>query len=113
MVDLMQALSNPVGPLKAVLEAADRPNRAGRSRPSGHPHKPPPRRPGWVVKAVVQVLAARQEPMQARDIHAAVEALLEEPVCWSSVKASLAANITGLSPRFMRVAPGRYILAKE
>ncbi|MGA8355535.1 MAG: hypothetical protein WB698_15350, partial [Solirubrobacteraceae bacterium] len=33
-----------------------------------------PRRPGWVLKAVVQVLADRGEPMRAKDIHAAVEA---------------------------------------
>ena len=33
-----------------------------------------PRRPGWVLKAVVQVLADQDEPMRAKDIHAAVEA---------------------------------------
>lgn len=115
-MELIQALSNPVGPLEAVLEAVDQPNRAAghaaRLRSSAHPRKSPPRRPGWVVEAIVRVLAKRQEPMQARDVHAAVEALLGEPVRWSSVKASLAANITGSSPRFRRVSPGRYVLAR-
>jgi hypothetical protein len=57
------------------------------------------------------VLSDRQEPMQAKAIHAAVEALLREPVRWASVKAALAANVSGASPRFMRVARGQYVLA--
>src|SRR5260370_25308924 len=48
-----------------------------------------PHRPGWVVDAVAQVLADRGEPMRAMDIHAAVEALLGETVCWGSVKNAL------------------------
>jgi hypothetical protein len=70
-----------------------------------------PRRPGWVLKAVVQVLADRDEPMRAKDIHAAVEASLGEPVRWASVKAALAGNVSGASPRLVRVARGRYVLA--
>jgi hypothetical protein len=46
--------------------------------------------------------------MQARDVHARVEALLGEPVRRSSVKATLAGNLKGLDPRFVRVARGRY-----
>jgi hypothetical protein len=38
------------------------------------------RRPGWVLAAVVQVLADRGEPVRAKDIHAAVEESLGEPV---------------------------------
>lgn len=44
--------------------------------------------------------------MRAKDIHAAVEMSLEAPVAWSSVKASLAANASGTSPRFVRVRAG-------
>ncbi len=69
-----------------------------------------PHRPGWVLKAVVQVLADRDEPMRAKDIHAAVEASLGVLVAESSVKAALAANVSGASPRFVRVARGRYVL---
>ncbi len=69
-----------------------------------------PRRPGWVLKAVVQVLADRDEPMRTRDIHAVVEASHGEPVRRASVKAALAANVLGASPRFVRVARGRYVL---
>jgi hypothetical protein len=46
--------------------------------------------------------------MQARDVHARVETLLGEPVRWSSVKATLAGNLKGPAPRFVRVARGRY-----
>ncbi len=68
------------------------------------------RRHDWVQEAVIAVLESRSEPMQARAVHAAAEALLGEPVRWGSVKACLAANATGTSPRFVRVAPGRYAL---
>jgi len=70
-----------------------------------------PRRPGWVLKAVAQVLSDRAEPMRARDIHTAVETLLGEPVAWSSVKMALASNVSGSSRRFVRVSRGRYALA--
>ncbi len=69
------------------------------------------RRPGWVVKAVVKVLADRQEPMRAKEIHAAVESLIGEPVGWSSVKQALASHVDGPSARFVRIARGRYMLA--
>lgn len=68
------------------------------------------RRPGWVTKAVVTVLAERDEPMRVKDIHAAVEALIGGPVAWSSVKQALCSNVSGPSPRFVRVARGRYVL---
>ncbi len=70
------------------------------------------RRPGWVLKAVVQVLADRQEPMRAKDIHAAVEALVGEPVPRSSVKGALASDVAGSSGRLVRVAHGRYVLVE-
>jgi hypothetical protein len=64
-----------------------------------------------VLKTVVQVLTDRSEPMRATDIHAAVEALLGEPVPRSSVKGALASNVSGSSPRLVRIARGRYVLA--
>jgi hypothetical protein len=70
-----------------------------------------PRRPGWVLKAVVQVLADREEPMRAKDIHAAVEASVGGPVSWSSIKGALADHASGSSRQFVRIARGRYVLA--
>jgi len=118
-VALTKLLSNPVGPLKTLLEGTHwirqesagssrrRPARARHARRAiGARH----RRAGWIVEAIVRVLADQQEPMQAKEVHAAVEALLGEPVCWSSVKAALAANVAGPSPRFVKVARGRYRL---
>lgn len=70
-----------------------------------------PRRPGWILKAIVQVLTDRDGPMRAKDIHRAVEQLIGEPVAWSSVKDALASNVSGTSPRFVRIARGRYVLA--
>lgn len=70
-----------------------------------------PRRPGWVLKAIVQVLADRGQAMRVKDIHAAVEATLGETVATSSIKNALASNVSGDSRRFVRVAKGRYMLA--
>jgi hypothetical protein len=39
------------------------------------------------------------------------EASLGAPVAWSLVKASLAGNVSGASPRFVRIARRRYVLA--
>ncbi len=72
-----------------------------------------PRRPGWVLKAVVQVLTNRGESMRAKDIHAAVEVLVGESVPRSSVKGALATNVAGSSGRLVRVARGRYVLAES
>lgn len=49
--------------------------------------------------------------MRATDIHAAVEALVGEPVKWSSIRTALASNVSGSSRRFVRIARGRYTLA--
>jgi hypothetical protein len=65
-----------------------------------------------VLKAVVQVLADRGEPLHVKDIHAAVEALVGESVPSPSVRGALAENVAGSSARFVRVARGRYILAQ-
>ncbi len=56
-------------------------------------------------------MADHGEPMRVKDIHAAVEAALGEPVAASSVKTALIANATGPSPLLIRVVPGRYARA--
>jgi hypothetical protein len=85
-------------------------------RANGGPRRQPttcrqrPRRPGWVLKAIVRVMADQGKPMRVKDIHAAVETALGEPVATSSIKTALVANATGPSRRLVRVAPGRYVL---
>ena len=54
--------------------------------------------------------ATTAEPLQAREVHARVETLLDEPVRWASVKATLAGNVRGAAPKFVRVARGRYAI---
>jgi hypothetical protein len=86
-------------------------------RASGGPRRRPvscrqrPRRPGWVLDAIVRVLADRGQPMEVGDVHAAVQALVGEPVPPSSVKGALAKHVAGSSRRFVRTASGIYILA--
>lgn len=65
---------------------------------------------GRIIGAVAGVLADHRQPLQAREVHARVEALLGEPVRWASVKAALAGNVHGPAPRFLRVARGRYTI---
>jgi len=52
-------------------------------------------RQGRIIDAISRVLIDERGPVQARDVHARVEALLGEPVLWASVKATLAGNLTG------------------
>jgi hypothetical protein len=120
-MDLTGHHSNPPLPLDALLElrldgsvetagAGDRPDcdvAEETVSPIGSRH----RRHDWVLAAVLRVLAERTEPMRARDVHGAVEALLGEPVRWGSVKKCLSSNVAGLSPRFVRVARGRYAVS--
>lgn len=101
--DLQGRLRRVVKKLAAVrAESEVRKHRSCRQRS---------RRPGWVVKAIVEVLADRDEPMRAKDIHAAVEVLVGESVGWSSIKQALASHVSGPAPRFVRIARGRYVLA--
>ncbi len=116
-MDLAGQHSNPSSSLRALRDEA----RSERHRVECAPLRQDVERPDadiagkhrrhdWVQDAVVRVrvLEASHVSMHARDVHAAFEALLGEPVRWGSVKACLAANVAGESHRFIRVAPGRY-----
>jgi len=89
----------------ARLRASDAPPRAIVSR------RRRARRPGWVHDAVVQVLADHEGPMRVRHVHAAVQALLGEPVSPDSVSWALASDVRGPVPSFVRASRGRYVLA--
>jgi HB1/ASXL restriction endonuclease-like protein with HTH domain len=114
-MELTKLLSNPVGPLKTLLEGPPSPprRRSARSSQAGQTIAVRHPRAGRIIEAIVRVLVERQEPMQAKAIHAAVETLLGESVRWASVKAALAANVAGPSPRFVRVARGCYGLRRQ
>lgn len=70
-----------------------------------------PRRPGWVLDAVREVMADQAGPMRVAHVHTAVEASLGETVSANSVSWVLASHSAGSSPLFVRVARGRYVLA--
>jgi HB1, ASXL, restriction endonuclease HTH domain len=117
-MDLSGHHSNPSEPLETLLHGPpDRgespvnavacaqiapPGQAARAIGARHP------RQGRIIDAITRVLSDHGEPMQAREVHVGVEALLGKPVRWASVKATLAGNIHGPAPRFVRVARGRY-----
>src|SRR5690242_12858604 len=86
--------------LPSELKLEDSPPKSRRLNP----------RQGSIIDAVVRVLSDHSRPLQAREVHAGVEALLGEPVRWASVKAALAGNVQGAAPRFVRVARGRYAI---
>jgi hypothetical protein len=56
------------------------------------------------------VLASADEPMRLRDIHAAVESLLDQAVSKDSVDWCLRMSTEAGTPRFERVAYGLYRL---
>ena len=66
-----------------------------------------------MLETVTLVLEQAGNPMQVREIHAAAEQLAGEPLLWKSVKAALAANVTGEHPRFRRVRHGVYQIARD
>jgi hypothetical protein len=64
-----------------------------------------------MTEAVATVLGSAGE-MQARDVHEAIEGLLDEPVSRSSVKNCLAKKSVGPARQFERAGRGRYRLAR-
>ena len=72
--------------------------------------RPLGRRQGFVRDVIIRVLAAANEPMRPREVHAAVELLADAPIARSTVKNCLGANAIGSAPRFERLARGRYLL---
>jgi hypothetical protein len=122
MVDLSGHHSNPPAPLEALLDGTACDARARLQAPENGPTCAPgapgeavgaahPRQ-GRIIDAVSQVLSEEGDSMPARDVHAQVEALLGEPVRWASVKATLAGNLNGPAPRFVRVARGQYAVRR-
>jgi hypothetical protein len=81
--------------------------------PDGSSSRPGRRRRAWgeVAGAITAVLASAGE-MRTRDIHAAVESLLGEPVSPSSVKNCLVQR-HGTLLLFERAGRGRYRLAEN
>jgi hypothetical protein len=84
-MDLTGHHSNPSRPLRALLDSIYRQDIKRLETSMGRSH----RRHDWVQEAVIRVLEQRKAPMQAREVHAAVEALLGEPVQWGSIKGVL------------------------
>jgi len=70
--------------------------------------RPVPAKASPVLETVTLVLELSGEPMRAREIHAAAEQLLGEPLLWSSVRGTLAAYAEGSNPRFERARRGYY-----
>jgi hypothetical protein len=109
---LLEHLTNPSAPLKAVFEALpDAP-----LEPIEHPTPPPETARlgnGVVQRAVVKVLALAGQPMRLRDIHAVVEDRLGQAVSKESVSWCLRMSRCGDEPRFERVAFGSYRLMPQ
>ncbi len=67
-------------------------------------------RPGTILNGIIEVLADADRPMPPKEVHAAVEALLDAPVRWGSVKQALSGNLAGKGGRscFERIDRGQY-----
>lgn len=109
---LVGQLSNPSGPLKAVLEVAAVVRPGPSELRESVVVEPASGRlgNGVVQRAVVKVLVAARRPMRAPEVHAVVEDLLGRPVSKDSISWCLAAGARGKEQRFDRVARGCYRL---
>ena len=105
---LRGALSNPRSRLR--LEAALRTlrrlsRRTGRPRPRNASLPP---RQGAIEQAIRTVLEASTSPMRPRDVHAAVERLLDRHISQDTVGSYLSVASRRASVPINRVARGRY-----
>lgn len=66
------------------------------------------RRAGAVRDAVLRALAEADEPLRAREIHAAAATLAGEPLSWNTVKDCLHKNARRPDGVIERVSHGRY-----
>jgi hypothetical protein len=98
--------------LGAVLEWAPEGTSTRRRRPIAAVPKTKRLGNGVVQRAVVQILAGADRVLSVADVHAAVEARLGQRVSEDSVRSCLSAGARGAEPRFRRIAPGRYGLAR-
>jgi hypothetical protein len=106
LVDRIGQSSNQAN-LERVARLADR---LARLRVDDPPRRRKPlRRRRSISEAIITVLGSCGE-QRARDVHAAVEALLGESMPLSSVKNCLARNARGEDASFERVGRGRYRL---
>jgi len=107
-VDLTGQYSNPSGPLKLLLEAASAPQES-RQRPiTPSRRRRPELRLGAVKRAVLSVVVGADEPIRARDVHAAVEQRLQRAVSYDNVRKVLAASARDPSSGVARARRGRY-----
>ena len=67
---------------------------------------------GVVQRAVIEVLAQADRPMDVGEAHTTVEGLLGYPVSRDSVNSCLSTGARGARPNFQRVGPGRYRLKR-
>ena len=70
--------------------------------------RPLPRRNGRLQATVIEVLAAADHPLRAREIHAAAETATGTTVSWNSLKDCLHKNARRPDSPIERVAHGTY-----
>ena len=93
---------------ESMTRSADLASRLGQLPLAETTHGVLSRRSGVVRRAVFQVLAAAEQPLRAREIHAAAESLAGEPLSWNTVKDCLFKSARGPGCPVERVSHGRY-----
>src|SRR5438045_3371661 len=107
-MELSGALLNPrlQGELPRLVRLREElAGRNNRERPARRALR---RRQGSVLDAVTTVLERAARPLRVRDIHAAVETMMGEPVPFSSVNEALSTHCFGHGRRFRRLRYGVY-----
>jgi len=111
--NLLDALSDPdtQKKLKALSEALAKLKRSNAKPRQIKSQRKRAHRPGWVTKAVVEVMVEQAKPLHVVEVHQLVEHHVGEPVSISSVNDVLAARSSGPEQLFVRIARGRYVIA--
>jgi hypothetical protein len=107
-VEINGARSNPLAEVELSRVGALHDELLRRALANPREPRPVPAKVSPVLETVTLVLELTEEPMLAREIHAAAERLAGEPLLWKSVKAALAVNAEGEEARFERVRRGYY-----
>jgi hypothetical protein len=111
-MELNGAFSNPFVTNKSLFTRVSDLHRrlVGKARVSPRVPRMAPPKASPVLATVTLVLTLAEEPMRAREVHAASEELAGRRFQWTSVKAALSAGATGDRPRFQRVRHGVYAI---
>lgn len=112
-MDLSRQYSNPSGPLKTLLDGASRRRESGAKRHPAPVRAPLRLRMGTIQAVVLDVLGDAHAPIRPREVHAAVEQRLGQPVSRDTIGSYLSVAARTAAMPVIRTGPGLYALTRS